>query len=63
MSAVLRCYADDETMKWLEKAAAELGRNVEQLAEAAIENAAIEYKIRQLPLVTVPVSAAKVTGE
>lgn len=56
MSAVLRCYADDETMKWLEKAAAELGRNVEQLAEAAIENAAIEFKNSQ-PRIPVSVSA------
>lgn len=59
MSAVLRCYADDETMKWLEKAAAELGRNVEQLAEAAIENAAIEFKNSQ-PRIPVSVSTAKV---
>lgn len=46
MSTVLRCFVDDETLKWLEKASAETGRNLEQLAEAAIENAAIEYKVK-----------------
>lgn len=48
MSAVLRCFVDDETMKWLEKASAETGRNIEQLAEAAIENAAVEYKVSRM---------------
>lgn len=42
---VLRCYVDDETMRWLEKASAETGREIDQLAEAAISNAAIEFKV------------------
>lgn len=48
MTAVLRCFVDDETLKWLEKASIETGRNIEQLAEAAIENAAIEYKVSRM---------------
>jgi len=39
---------DDESMKYLEMASAELGRSIEQLAEAAIENAAIEYKVSRM---------------
>lgn len=48
--SVLRCYVDDETLRYLEMASAETGRSIEQLAEAAIENAAIEYKVSRLPL-------------
>ena len=50
MTAVLRCFVDDETLKWLEKASTDTGRNIEQLAEAAIENAAIEYKVSRMHL-------------
>ncbi len=45
---VLRCYVDDETFKWLEKASAETGREIDQLAEAAIANAAIEFKVSRM---------------
>ena len=42
---VINCFVDDETMRWLEKASAETGRRIDQLAEAAIETAAIEFKL------------------
>jgi hypothetical protein len=42
---ILQCYVDAETLKWLEQASSECGRKIENLAEAAIENAAIEYKV------------------
>lgn len=45
---VLRCYVDDETMKWLEKASIETGREIDQLAEAAIAQAAIEFKVSRM---------------
>jgi hypothetical protein len=45
--AVINCYVDDETLKWLERASAETGRQIVELAEAAISNAAIEYKVSQ----------------
>lgn len=48
MSAILRCYVDDETLRWLEKASAEIGRTIEELAEAAISNAAIEFKVSRM---------------
>lgn len=48
MSAVLSCYVDDETMGWLEKAAVEDGRSIEQLAETAIRNAAIVFKVSRM---------------
>ena len=44
---ILRCYVDDETMQLLNQAAAETGRKVDELAEAAISNAAIEFKVSQ----------------
>lgn len=37
---ILQCYVDDRTMKILDQAAAQKGRTVEELAEAAIENEA-----------------------
>ena len=48
MSTILRCYVDDDTLKWLEKASIETGRSIDDLAEAAIQNAAIEYKVSKL---------------
>lgn len=39
---ILSCYVDDRTAAILERVAAETGRSVESLAEAAIENAALE---------------------
>ena len=41
MMPILRCYVDDRTMHILERVAAERGRTVEELAEAAIESEAI----------------------
>lgn len=41
---ILRCYVDEETLTWLRRASNETGRTLEELAEAAIANAAIEYK-------------------
>lgn len=46
--SILNCYVDDETMRWLEKASVELGRNIEELAEAAISEAAIEFKVSRM---------------
>lgn len=45
---VLNCYVDDDTLKWLEKASAETGRQIAELAEAAIANAAIEFKVSRM---------------
>lgn len=42
---ILRVYVDDDILIWLEKASAETGRTIENLAEAAVENQAIEYKV------------------
>lgn len=41
---ILQCYVDDDTLLSLRVASAETGRKVEELAEAAIANAAIEYR-------------------
>jgi hypothetical protein len=45
---IIQCYVDEETLRNLEKASADLGRKVDELAEAAIANAAIEYKVSQM---------------
>ena len=45
---VIRCYVDDDTMRILEAASADLGREVDQLAEAAISEAAIRYKVDRM---------------
>lgn len=45
---VLTCYVDDETLRWLERASIETGRKIEELAEAAIWNAAIAFKVDRL---------------
>jgi hypothetical protein len=45
---IIQCYVDDETMKYLERASSELGREVAELAEAAISNAAIEFKVSRI---------------
>ncbi len=45
---MINCYVDDETLSLLEKASAETGREIAELAEAAISNASIEFKVRQL---------------
>jgi hypothetical protein len=42
---IINCYVDDETMLWLEKAADEIGRRTDQLAEAAIEDAVVKYRV------------------
>ncbi len=52
MSAILRCYVDEETLKWLEIASEELGREIKQLAEAAIESAATEFKVSRIGVQT-----------
>ena len=44
----IHCYVDDYTFGWLEKASAETGRPISELAESAIDNAAIEYKVSRL---------------
>lgn len=41
MMPVLNCYVDDRTMAILEREARERGRKVEELAESAIEEAAL----------------------
>lgn len=46
---VLNCYVDDETLHILEKASAETGRQIVELAEAAISEAAVRYKVDHLP--------------
>ncbi|TWI05134.1 hypothetical protein IQ17_03299 [Bradyrhizobium daqingense] len=48
---VIRCYVDDETMRILEAASTDLGREVDQLAEAAISEAAIRYKVDRMPAI------------
>lgn len=40
---ILQVYIDEETEKRLRKAAEELQRPVEELAEAAVEEAALAY--------------------
>ncbi|UPJ43911.1 hypothetical protein IVB40_07530 [Bradyrhizobium sp. 40] len=46
---ILECYVDEATMEQLEAASVELGRKVDELAEAAIAEAAIQFKVsRQL---------------
>lgn len=45
---IIQCYVDDETMKYLERASSELGRRITELAEAAISNAAIEFKVSRM---------------
>lgn len=42
---ILHCYVDDETLKILEAESALSGRRIDELAEAAIANAAIEAKV------------------
>ena len=39
--AILRVYVDDRTMAALKKISEETGRDVEQLAEAAVSDAAL----------------------
>lgn len=39
---ILQCYVDDRTLAILEKFALESGRTIEELAEAAISEAAIQ---------------------
>lgn len=42
---ILQCYVDDDTLKYLERAPGEYGRKIVELAEAAISEAAIQYKV------------------
>ena len=44
---MINCYVDDELFRWLQIASQQTRRRVEELAEAAIENAAIEFKVSQ----------------
>ena len=39
---ILQCYIDDRTRQVLERVSRETGRSIEELAEAAIETAAME---------------------
>jgi hypothetical protein len=41
---IINCYIDDDTLQLLREASDAMGRKVEELAEAAIANAAIDYK-------------------
>lgn len=55
MARVIRCYVDDATEEALERASLERSRSVEDLAEAAIAEAAREsqrprFLTKQLPL-------------
>lgn len=43
---VISCYVSDDAYRLLQIASQELARKVEDIAEAAIENAALEYKVR-----------------
>jgi hypothetical protein len=45
---ILSCYVDEETMRLLETASIEMGRSLVELAEAAIQNATIEFKVSRL---------------
>lgn len=45
---MINCYIDDETMRQLEFASTDTGREIAELAEAAISNAAIEFKVSRL---------------
>lgn len=45
---ILRCYVDDDIHRLLESASEESGRAIEELAAAAIESAAIEYKVDRM---------------
>lgn len=42
MGMILRCYVDDVTLEILRRKALERGTSIEHLAEAAIENVALE---------------------
>lgn len=44
MSKVIRVYIDDDTETWLQRAADEHGRSIENLAESAVSEAAVAYK-------------------
>jgi hypothetical protein len=46
--SILSCFVDDETMRLLELASFETGRHIHELAEAAISNAAIEFKVSRM---------------
>jgi hypothetical protein len=46
--SILRCYVDDETMGILQRASAETGRSVGDLAEAAIAEAANVFKVERM---------------
>lgn len=48
---ILNCYVDEDTLRDLQLAAHQTGRKVEELAEAAIQNAAIEFRLSQPPQV------------
>lgn len=45
MMPFIQCYVEDDTLHWLEKASAEMFRPIKELAESAIQSAAIEYKV------------------
>lgn len=47
MMPIIRCYVSDETYRLLQEAGKDFNRKVEDMAAAAIENAAIEYKVSQ----------------
>lgn len=59
---ILNCYVDDEDMKWLEKASVETGRSIENLAEAAISNASIEFKVSRMDYGRAPALSGKHGG-
>jgi hypothetical protein len=41
---ILNCYVDDRTLEILTKLSGEMGRTIEDLAESAISEAAIQAK-------------------
>lgn len=47
--SILHCYVDDETLATLELVSAETGRRIEELAEAAISEAAVQAKVAAMP--------------
>lgn len=48
MSRILSVYIDDETETTLTRAAVDLGRSVEDLAEAAVSESACNYRREEM---------------
>lgn len=44
---ILKIYIDDDMERWMRAQAEQLGRSIEHMAEAAVENAALEAGFRK----------------